>query len=80
VPAGPIVVLGIVNSKSREVETEDELLRKLDEAARYRDISQLAISPQCGFSSAVGINDAVDIQWRKIDVMCRVADRVWGRE
>lgn len=80
VPAGPIVVLGIVNSKSREVETEDELLRKLDEAARCRDISQLAISPQCGFSSAVGINDAVDTQWRKIDVMCRVADRVWGRE
>ncbi|MGI8711998.1 MAG: hypothetical protein ACR2NR_02210 [Solirubrobacteraceae bacterium] len=73
-----IVVLGIVNSKRRTVETEDELLRRIEDAARYLDISQLAISPQCGFSSAVGINDAVDVQWRKIDVMCRVAERVWG--
>jgi 5-methyltetrahydropteroyltriglutamate--homocysteine methyltransferase len=79
VPPGPIVVLGVVNSKSRIVENEDELLGKIDEAARYRDIAELAISPQCGFSSAVAINDALDVQWRKIEVMCRVADRVWGR-
>jgi len=78
VPPGTTVVLGIVNTKSREVETEDELLRTIDDAARYLDLGQLAISPQCGFSSAVGINDAADVQWRKIDVMCRVADRVWG--
>lgn len=74
-----IVVLGIVDTKSRTVETEDELLAKLEEASRYIDVAQLAISPQCGFSSAVGINDATEIQWEKIDVMCRVADRVWGR-
>jgi 5-methyltetrahydropteroyltriglutamate--homocysteine methyltransferase len=73
------VVLGIVNTKSHEVETEDELLRRVEDASRYLDVSRLAISPQCGFSSAVGINDATDIQWRKIEVMCRVADRVWGR-
>ncbi len=76
---GTTAVLGIVDTKSRAVETEDELLAKLDEASRHIDTAQLAISPQCGFSSAVGINDAEDIQWRKIDVMCRVADRVWGR-
>lgn len=73
------VVLGIVNSKSHEVETEDVLLRTIEDASRYLDVSQLAISPQCGFSSAVGINEAVDVQWKKIDVMCRVADRVWPR-
>jgi 5-methyltetrahydropteroyltriglutamate--homocysteine methyltransferase len=74
-----MVALGIVDTKSRTVETEDELLAKLEEASRYIDTAQLAISPQCGFSSAVGINDATGIQWEKIDVMCRVADRVWGR-
>jgi 5-methyltetrahydropteroyltriglutamate--homocysteine methyltransferase len=79
VPESTIVVLGIVDSKSREVETEDALLRRIEDAARHLDISRLAISPQCGFSSAVGVNDAVEVQWRKIDVMCRVADRVWPR-
>lgn len=39
-----------------------------------------AISPQCGFSSPVGINDAIDIQWHKIEVMCRAADTVWKRK
>lgn len=79
VSADTTVVLGIVNSKSHEVETEDVLLRTIEDASRYLDVSQLAISPQCGFSSAVGINEAVDVQWKKIDVMCRVADRVWPR-
>lgn len=79
VPKGTTVVLGIVDSKSRTVETEEELLRTVESAARYLDVEQLAISPQCGFSSAVGLNDAVDVQWRKIDVMCRAADRIWGR-
>lgn len=79
VPPGTTVVLGIVDTKSRVVETEDQLLRKLDDAASYLGAGQLAISPQCGFSSAVGINDAMDVQWRKIEVMCRAADRFWGR-
>jgi len=78
VPAGVTVVLGIVNTKSRTVETEDELLRRIEDAAQVLSLDQLALSPQCGFSSAVGINDAVDVQWRKIDVLCRVAERVWG--
>ena len=79
VAPGTIVVLGIVDTKSREVETEDELLATIERTTRHLDVTQLAISPQCGFSSAVGINDAIDVQWRKVDVMCRVADRVWGR-
>lgn len=77
-PADVTVVLGIVNTKTSIVETEEELLRRIDDAARFLPLDQLALSPQCGFSSAVGINDAVDVQWRKIDVLCRVADRVWG--
>lgn len=79
VPPGTTVVLGIVDTKSRRVQTEDELLRTVESATRHIDVSQLAISPQCGFSSAVGLNDATDVQWRKIDVMCRAAERIWGR-
>lgn len=71
-----IVALGIVDSKSREVETEDELRGRIEETAWFIDGSRLAISTQCGFSSTIGVNDAVDVQSRKIEVMCRVADRV----
>ncbi len=77
VPAGTTVVLGIVNTKSRTVETEDELLRRIEDASRFLDIDQLALSPQCGFSSAVGMSDATDVQWRKVDALCQVAQRVW---
>jgi hypothetical protein len=52
----------------------DPVAERVFGALRYDVL--LIESPQCGFSSAVGINDAEDIQWRKIDVMCRVADRV----
>lgn len=82
---GPIVVLGILSSKSPRIETEDELLRRIDEATAYLPVEQLAISPQCGFASALSALDAVDgneldedVQWRKLEVQARVADRVWG--
>jgi methionine synthase II (cobalamin-independent) len=81
---GPIVVLGVVSSKDPRVETEDELLRRVEEATRYLPIEQLAISPQCGFASALGALDGPDgnelsdhIQWRKLEVQSRVADRIW---
>ncbi|MBV9819632.1 MAG: hypothetical protein JOZ07_14965 [Solirubrobacterales bacterium] len=70
---------GIVDTKSRQVETEDALRRRVQDATRYRDIDRLAISLQCGFSSAVGSGDAMDVQWRKTEVRCRVADRIWPR-
>lgn len=81
---GPIVVLGVLSSKDPRVETEDELLRRIEDATRYLPVEQLAISPQCGFASALGALDGPDgnelsddVQWRKLEVQSRVADRIW---
>lgn len=81
VPAGgPIVVMGVVSSKTAEVETADAIERRLEEAARYLDIGQLALSPQCGFASTWEGNElAEQIQWRKLERLVEVADRVWPR-
>ncbi len=79
-PRGAIVVMGIVSSKTPVLESEDELLRRLDEASRLLPIEQLALSPQCGFGSVMEGNELdEDAQWRKLDVVSRVADRVWPR-
>ncbi len=79
VPKGKVMVMGIVNTKVREVESEDDLLRRMDEAATYLDPGQLAISPQCGFASVwEGNATDEDIQWRKLELVGRVADRIWG--
>jgi 5-methyltetrahydropteroyltriglutamate--homocysteine methyltransferase len=80
VPAGKIAVLGLVSTKTARVETVDELKRKIEQASRYLPIEQLAISPQCGFSSNVwGPPMTEDDQWRKLDVLVQVASDVWGR-
>lgn len=72
--------MGIVNTKVRDVESEDELLRPMDEAASCLDPAQLAISPQCGFCSVwEGNATDEDIQWRKLELVGRVADRIWER-
>jgi 5-methyltetrahydropteroyltriglutamate--homocysteine methyltransferase len=80
VPKGRTMVMGIVSTKRRELEHEDELMRRMEEATRHLDLSQLAISPQCGFAS-VWEGNAIDeeAQWRKLELVGRVADRLWGR-
>jgi len=79
VPKGRIVVLGLVTTKQGRVETVDELRRRIDEAARYLPLEQLALSPQCGFASGIAGNRlTMDEQWRKIDVIAETARRVWG--
>ena len=76
---GTIVVLGLVTTKSGEIETVDDLRRRIDEAARFCPLDQLALSPQCGFASGIGGNALnVNAQWRKIDVMMETARKVWG--
>ena len=55
-PKGKIAVLGLVTTKSPQMETKDELKRRIDEASRYAPLEQLALSPQCGFSSGIGGN------------------------
>ena len=78
-PKGKTVVLGLVTSKDPRLEDEDDLLRRIDEAARYVSVEQLAISPQCGFGgSADNAFMTPDDQWKKLELLVRVADRVWG--
>jgi 5-methyltetrahydropteroyltriglutamate--homocysteine methyltransferase len=79
VPKGKIVVLGLITTKVGRVETVDELRRRIDEAARYIPIEQLALSPQCGFASSImGNLLSEDEQFRKLDVMVETAGKVWG--
>jgi 5-methyltetrahydropteroyltriglutamate--homocysteine methyltransferase len=81
VPKDKIVVLGLITTKTGRVETVDELRRRLDEAARYVAIDQLALSPQCGFaSSMLGNLLSEDEQFRKFDVMLETAAKMWGHQ
>ena len=77
---GSTMVMGIVSTKASELEDEDELVRKMEQAASLaRGMDRLAISPQCGFASVVVGNEIdEDTQWRKLELVARVADRIWG--
>jgi 5-methyltetrahydropteroyltriglutamate--homocysteine methyltransferase len=79
VPPGKIVVLGLVTSKFDALESQDDLLRRIDAAARYVPLEQLALSPQCGFASLLSGNAiAPETQWRKLELVAETARRVWG--
>lgn len=76
---GKGVVLGLITSKTGELERIDDLRRRVDEAARHVPLERLAISPQCGFASEVGGNIvAFDDQMAKLDLTLRTADAIWG--
>ena len=76
---GSVMVMGLVSSKTPELEDEDDLVRRMEEAASYAGgMDQLGISPQCGFASVmVGNETNEDAQWRKLEMVGRVADRLW---
>ena len=80
VPRGDkVVVLGLVTSKTGELESKDELKRRIDAAARYLPLEQLALSPQCGFASTEEGNLlTVEQQWAKLRLCVEVAQEVWG--
>ena len=79
VPKGKVVVLGLVSTKVPQLESEAELRRRIDDAARYLPLEQLAISPQCGFGSDVSGNLLdEDDQKRKLELVAEVARKVWG--
>lgn len=79
VPKGVTVVLGLITTKSGEVETVDGLLRRIEDASRFLAHEQLALSPQCGFASGIGGNALSETaQWRKVEVMIETARRAWG--
>ncbi len=79
VPAGKTVVLGLVSTKLGQMESKDDLKRRIEEAATYMPLEQMALSPQCGFSSTVHGNDiAVEAQADKLRLVRDVAQEVWG--
>jgi len=79
VPEDRTVVLGLVTSKKPALESEEELKRRIVEAARYVPLERLALSPQCGFASTMeGNRLTADDQRRKLELVGRVADAVWG--
>ena len=78
-PPDRFVVLGLVTTKQPELESKDELKRRIDEAAQYVPLNQLCLSPQCGFASSHHGNKLThDDQRRKLDRVIEVANEVWG--
>jgi 5-methyltetrahydropteroyltriglutamate--homocysteine methyltransferase len=79
VPKAKGVVLGMVSSKAPRLESLDALKRRADEAARYIDPAQLAISPQCGFASTIGGNPLTEADERaKLKLCVDAANAIWG--
>jgi len=79
IPSGATVVLGLISSKVGRLENQDDLVRRLNEAARFVPIDNLALSPQCGFASVdAGNRITADEQRRKLELVAQTARRVWG--
>ncbi len=79
IPDDKMVVLGLVSSKDPTLESQDALLRRIDEAARYVPLERLALSPQCGFASTEAGNLLTEEeQWRKLELVADTARKIWG--
>ena len=79
VPKGKTVVLGLVTSKRGALENKDDIKRRIDAAAKYVDLDQLALSPQCGFASTLQGNLLTeDEQFAKLGLIVEIAREVWG--
>ncbi|KAB5545786.1 methionine synthase-like protein [Coniochaeta sp. 2T2.1] len=80
-PENKIVVLGVMSSKKPELDDKEDIVRRLNEAAKYcpRGLDQLCLSHQCGFSSTVEGNDLTEEeQWAKVRLNVEIAKQVWG--
>jgi 5-methyltetrahydropteroyltriglutamate--homocysteine methyltransferase len=79
-PKGKTVVLGLITSKTGELEAKDAVKRRIEEATKYASLDQLCLSPQCGFASTEeGDVLGEDEQWAKLRRVVEVAEEVWGR-
>jgi 5-methyltetrahydropteroyltriglutamate--homocysteine methyltransferase len=79
VPKGRKVVLGLVTTKTGALEAKDAIKRRIEQAGKFVDVSQLCLSPQCGFASVEEGNVlAEDEQWAKLAMVVEVANEVWG--
>lgn len=80
VPKNKIVVLGLISSKISQLEKAEDIIKRIQEAAHYMPIENMGISPQCGFSSTShGNNLTMDDQWKKLELVVKIADTVWGK-
>ncbi|HEY3167598.1 MAG TPA: hypothetical protein VGK57_10250, partial [Candidatus Binatia bacterium] len=80
VPRGKTVVLGLISSKLPELESSEQLARRIDEASKYVPLKDLALSPQCGFASTMEGNLLTeDQQWQKLKLVVDTARKVWGK-
>ncbi len=81
VPKDKRIVLGLVTSKFGELESKDDLKRRIDEAAQFMPMEQMCLSPQCGFASHTGGNLlAVEAQSQKLRLIVELAEEVWGKD
>ena len=79
IPKGKYVVLGLVTSKKPQLEAKGDIKRRIEEAAKYADIDQLCLSPQCGFSSTLDGNSlTLEQQIAKLRLVVEIAEEVWG--
>ncbi len=79
VPRGKAVVLGLISSKLPTLESQDEIVRRIEEASKYVPLEHLSLSPQCGFASMLEGNLITEEeQWRKMRLVADTARRVWG--
>jgi 5-methyltetrahydropteroyltriglutamate--homocysteine methyltransferase len=75
-----VVVVGVITSKSGQLENKDDIKRRLEEASNYAPLDQLAVSPQCGFASTEEGNILTEEeQWAKLKLAVDVAGEMWGR-
>ena len=75
-----VVVVGVITSKFGELEKKDDIKRRLEEAAKFAPLDQLAVSPQCGFASTEEGNIlSEEEQWAKLRLAVEVANEVWGK-
>jgi len=78
VPSNKVVVLGLITTKTAEMESRDQLMRRIDEASRILPLEQLAISTRCGCASRqLGNPLTQDQQWRKLELVASLAREVW---
>lgn len=84
---GPTVVLGVVSTRHAQLESADDIAATVERASRHLPLEQLAISPQCGFSSALTTGDDArpdgneiddETQWRKLELLVTTAERIWS--
>jgi 5-methyltetrahydropteroyltriglutamate--homocysteine methyltransferase len=80
-PSGKRVVLGLVTTKQGSIESADEIKRRIEAASAFVPMGSLCLSPQCGFSSTHHGNAVSETeQWRKLELVVRVAREVWGED